>query len=163
MKKTMSIIAVFVVLLFTVSANTGRGSDIAEGMKAPHFTVKAKDGKDISPSDMDGRFVIVNFWASDDAGSRMAANLYDSYVGNGREEQVCLVSVNFDDNERLFREIVRLDGLDEKSQFNVRPTEMSALINSYGMAGGLKSFLLTPDGTVAAVNPTIETIARIAG
>lgn len=155
----MSVIAIFVVLLLTVSANTDREFHVAEGMKLPHFEVMASDGTAVSPSDLNGRFVIVNFWASGDAGSRITANIYDRYVESSDEEQVCLMSVNIDDNERLFREIVRMDGLDSESQFFVKSADLSSIIKTLDMADGLKTFLIDPYGTVVAVNPTIETVA----
>lgn len=156
----MSIIAIFVVLLMTVSANTDRDHRVAEGMNVPRFEVKANDGSTVSPSDMKGRFVIVNFWASDDAESRIAANQYDSYVESAAEEQISLVSVNIDDSERLFREIVRLDGLNDESQFFVQSAEASSIVRDFDMTAGLQSFLIDPSGVVVAVNPTIETIAK---
>lgn len=155
----MTIIAIFVVLLMTVSANTDRDYRVVEGMKVPYFEVTANDGSAVSPSDMKGRFVIVNFWASDDAESRIAANRYDSYVENVGEERISLVSVNIDDSERLFREIVRLDGLNDESQFFVQSAEASSIVKEFDMTAGLKTYLINPSGVVIAVNPTIETIA----
>ncbi len=157
----MSIIAIFVVLLLTVSANTHGDSNAAEGMKAPKLELKASDGSTVSTSGMQGRFVIVNFWASGDAGSRIAANLYERYVESVGEEQIGLVSVNFDDNQKLFREIVRRDGLKNESQYSVAPQDRADLIQKYSMEGGLKSYLVDPEGVIVAVNPTIEKIASI--
>ncbi|MCM1292639.1 MAG: peroxiredoxin family protein [Bacteroides sp.] len=163
MKKTMVFIVAFVVLLFSVSANTGRDFNAVEGMAAPYFMVKAADGTTISPSDKRGHFVIVNFWASNDAESRMAANRYSSYVESDREEQIALMSFNFDDNLMLFREIVRRDGLDEATQFNVLSDSRQEIISRYGLDKGLKSFLIDPEGVIVAVNPTSDQIASIAG
>ena len=161
MKKITLILAIFAVLLLTVSAGTEREYNAAEGMKAPYFEVVGNDGETISLSDMDGRFVIVNFWASDDAGSRIAANCYSSYVESVGEERIGLVSVNFDWNERLFREIVRRDRLNEDSQFNVESPIASDIIRKFDMADGLKSFLIDPQGRIVAVNPTTETIEML--
>lgn len=154
MKKTMSIIAIFAVLLLTVSANTDRVYNAAEGMKAPSFEVVATDGSTVSSSDLRGRYVIVNFWASGDASSRIAANRYDSYVESVGEEQVCLVSVNIDRNQRLVSEIVRHDGLNGESQFFVQPEKTSELIRKFDMGKGLRSFLIDPEGKIVAVNPS---------
>ncbi len=161
MKKTMSIIAIFAVLLLTVSANTERVNNAAEGMKAPYFKVEATDGKAVSSSDFNGRFVIVSFWASNDASSRIAVNHYDRYVESAGAGQVSHVAVNFDRNQRLFREIVRRDGLNGESQFHVTPQEASDLIRKYEMENGLQSFLIAPDGRIAAVNPSDEELRQL--
>lgn len=150
----MSIIAIFAVLLLTVSANTERDYNAAEGLKAPYFEVEAPDGSTVSTSDFEGRYVIVNFWASGDASSRIAANLYDSYVESVGEGQISFVSVNFDRNECLFREIVRRDGLKSESQFFATPEKASELTRKFDMGNGLRSFLIDPTGRIVAVNPS---------
>ena len=74
MKKTLMSLALFVVLLFTVSANTDRVYTAVEGTKAPSFQVEAAVGSNtVSLDDFKGRYVIVNFWSSQDAPSRLAA------------------------------------------------------------------------------------------
>lgn len=161
MKKTLMIPAIFVVLLLTVSANTDRVYNAAEGIEAPKFEVKASDGTIVKPTDTDGRFVIVNFWASSDAGSRIAANLYDSYVEDAGEDQISLVSINFDDNEKLFREIVRRDGLRDETQYNVADMQRNEIIRRYALESGLKSFLINPEGVIVSVNPTIDQLTLL--
>lgn len=161
MKKTLTIIAMFVVLLLSVSANTDKVRNAAEGMKVPYFEVKASDGSTVSPSDMQGRFVIVNFWASGDADSRIAANRYDGYVESAGDERISLMSVNLDDNQKLFNEIARRDGLNNDSQFNVEPQQKGDLIRNFSLGSGMKSFLIDSEGVIVAVNPTIEKIASL--
>ncbi len=159
----MSIIALFVVLLFTVSANTERAYTAVEGINAPDFKVIGIDGSEKSLSGYRGRYVLVNFWSSTDAESRISAGRYARYAGNAAEERFVLLAVNFDRSERLFREIVRRDGLMAESQSIVKADEASSLIEEYAMAKGLQSFLIDPHGRIAAVNPSITKIASIVG
>lgn len=163
MKKTMSIIAIFAVLLLTVSANTERVFMAKEGMQLPVFELQRADGGEFTSAEIKGRFVIVNFWASTDAASRIAANRFNSYVESSREEQIGLVSVNLDTNERLFRQIVRKDGLNSESQFFAESGKISELIRKFELEKGLKSFLVDPTGKIVAVNPTVETLAGFTG
>lgn len=163
MKKITLIFAIFAVLLLTVSAGTEREYNAVEGMKAPYFEVTdGDDGISWSSDGKDGRFVIVNFWASGDASSRIAANRYDSYVKSVGEERIGLVSINIDKNRRLFEEIVRHDGMNGESQFNVETAQASDLVRMFDMSNGLKSFLIDPEGTIVAVDPATETIAALA-
>lgn len=161
MKKITLILAVFAVLLSMISAGTKNEYNAELGMKAPYFEVKAIDGDVMSLSDMKGRFVIINFWMSGDAASRIAANQYDGFVKSVGEEQISLVSVNIDRNKSLFEEILRRDGLNEESQYYVQPESASDLIRKYDMGNGLQSFLVDPKGTIAAINPTAEVLASI--
>lgn len=160
----MVIIAILGFLLLASSAGTERYFKTAEGLKAPFFGMLASDGNTVSTSDFAGRFVIVNFWASNDAGSRMAAKLYDGYVESVGEERVTLLSVNFDNNRELVNEIVRRDNLEAKSQFNVQSkSSIEAILEKFDMHDGLKSFLLNPEGRIVAINPSVATIASVVG
>ena len=161
MKKITLILAVFAVLLSMVSAGTKNEYNAEVGMKVPYFEVKAEDGDVISLSDMKGRFVIVNFWTSADANSRIAANQYDSYVESVEGEHLSLVSVNIDRNQRLFEEIKRRDGLNAKSQYYVQPGSASDLIRKFNMGNGLQSYLIDPQGTITAINPSTEILATL--
>lgn len=161
MKKITLIFAIFAVLLSMVSAGTNEEYNAELGMKAPYFEVKAGNGEVTSLYDMKGRFVIVNFWASADAMSRIAANQYDSFVKSVSEEQVGLLSVNIDRNQSLFEEVMRRDGLRAESQYYVQPENTSELIRKYDMGSGLQSFLIDPQGAIVAINPSPETLASI--
>lgn len=157
----MSIIAIFVVLLTAVSAGNRRDIIAAEGNLAPQIQVNAADGSSVSLSDFAGRYVILNFWASTDAPSRIAAISYNKMAKSLEDQSVCLLSINFDSNERLFREIVRRDNLDSESQFSVHDARASHIIRDFAMDRGLQSFLIDPKGRIAAVNPDINTIHRV--
>lgn len=153
-------LALFVVLLFTVSANTDRVYTAAEGTKAPSFQVQAAvSGNTVSLDDFKGHYVIVSFWSSDDAPSRLAAGQYDRFAHSSSAGQVALLSVNLDSNERLYREIARIDGLNAESQYHAQGHQADQLIRRFQMTDGLQSFLVDPEGKIAAVNPSITAIA----
>lgn len=107
----MTVIVLFAVLLITVSAYTGRVYDAAEGYKAPVFTLAKSDSSEVNLADLRGRYVLVNFWRSNDVESRLSAASYNDAAKQFDEERFCLLSVNLDRSERLFREIVRRDNL----------------------------------------------------
>ncbi len=160
----MSIIALFVVLLFSVSANTHRVYQAVEGFKAPQMVLRSGSDNLVSLSDFRGRYVLVNFWTSADANSRIAANSYDRFVESmPEEERICLLSVNMDRSERLFREIVRRDKLNAKSQFFVNAQQASDLVSLFNLSNGVQSLLIDPQGVIVATNPDISAIARVLG
>lgn len=157
----MSIIAIFVVLITAVSAGSNRDYIVAEGKMAPKIQVDSSDGSPVSLSDYAGRYVLLNFWASTDAPSRIAAIQYNDMAQSMKNQSLSLVSINFDTNERLFREIVRRDDLDNESQFSVHDSRASHIIRDYGMDGGLQSYLIDPSGRIVAVNPDVNTVKRL--
>lgn len=163
MKKSMSIIAFFAVLLLSVSASTGRVVQAAEGFTAPQFEISNSDSSvHISLADLKGSYVLLNFWDSADAMSRMATADYEAFArSRSEEERFCLLSVNLDRSERLFREIVRRDNLSAKSQIHLTQDEASRLIEDYRLDKGNCAFLINPEGRIIAVNPTSDTLDKL--
>ena len=160
MKKTISVIVLFAVLVISVSAYSGRVYEAAEGYKAPLFKVEKSDTL-VSLADLRGRYVLVNFWASTDAQSRLRANDYDALGDYYPGERFCHLSVNFDRSERLFREIVRRDNLMAETQFHVQGDDAAEIIDAYRLDKGYRSFLIDPDGMIVATNPDTRTLASI--
>ncbi|MCM1484393.1 MAG: peroxiredoxin family protein [Muribaculaceae bacterium] len=161
MKKAISMIAVFVVFLLSVSAHTERVFKAENGYKAPDMTVANTYGT-VSLSDMNGSYVLVTFWSADDAESRVAMGEYDALIKSGEgTRKLRLLAVNTDGNERLFREIVRLDGLDEKTQYRAYGTNADDIESTFGTDSGIHSLLVSPEGDVLATNPDISTVKRI--
>ena len=159
----MSVIAFFAVLLLSESARTERVVQAAEGFSAPQFEISNSDSSvHISSAHLKGSYVLLNFWDSTDAVSRIATADYDAlYRSLGEEERFCLLSVNLDRSERLFREIVRRDNLSAESQIHLSPTDATRLIEDYRLAKGNCSFLINPEGIIVAVNPTVDAINEL--
>lgn len=157
----MMSIALFIVLLFSVSANTERVYQAADGFKAPELTLTACDGSTVALSQLRGRYVLVSFWAAYDAESRIAASGYRDMALSMSEERFCLLSVNMDRSERLFREIVRRDNLSAENHIHVDGSQANRIIHDYRLTEGFKSLLIDPKGRIVAMNPSIETLTKM--
>lgn len=156
----MFIIAIFAVLLVSMSAHTERVYEAADGFNAPDLTVDNSHSA-LSLSDWKGKYVLVTFWASSNAQSRISAARYDDFSKSLDEERFCLLSVNFDRSERLFREIVRRDNLSAKSQFYVSGSNAETIFENYHLGNGFQSFLINPQGKIVATNPSNDTLKKI--
>ena len=157
----MSTIVLFVFLLVSVAANTGRVYEAAEGYKAPLFTIEERDTT-LSLAELKGHYVLVNFWASSDAESRLRASEYDSAAGELAEGRVTSLQVNLDRSERLFSEIVRMDGLDAKTQIHVSDNAAADIAKAYRLKHGFNSFLIDPEGRIVEPNPSVATAVAVA-
>lgn len=169
MKKTIIFIAFFVALTTLIgmaTASTDRAVDGIEGAKAPVFKVERADSL-VLLNDLKGQWVLLQFWTSADALSRLAVKEYSrincSVAAEGSSAaRFRHLAVNLDRSQRLFDEIVRRDGLDAKSQFHVGDAAMRAtLAGSYHLDNGMKAFLIDPDGQIVAVDPSADTISRL--
>lgn len=165
MKKAMSVIALFAVLLLTVSARTERIFMATEGYRAPELTVASADSTaDVSLDRLRGKYVLLNFWASTDAQSRIQAKDYDLIASGIDTEHFRHVAVNTDDNTALFREIIRRDGLKADAQHSISDAvNPGRLTDDWHLQSGLRAFLIDPAGYIVAVNPTHDTIKKLLG
>lgn len=164
MKKIVTIAMLFTVLMVTMSAHTERTHEAAEGYNAPAMTITTNDTT-VSLTDMKGHYVMLTFWDSTDPKSRIAANTYTSLARRGASnERLKVLSVNFDRSERLYREIVRHDGLEDALNVNIAPGQArETLAAAWNLKSGMKSYLIDPQGKIVAVNPTKDQVKKIIG
>ena len=165
MKKTMAIIVIFAVLLGLGSAASGSAADGKVGSKAPMFKIERSDST-VALDDMKGKWVLLQFWASSDADSRIACKQYTMLEQNQESsnsgERFHLLAINLDRSERLFREIVRRDGLSAESQFFIERSNAEKFIDDYHLESGLSSFLIDPNGLIVAKNPSEQQLIELA-
>lgn len=164
MKQIVTIAMLFTVLLVTMSAHTERTHDASEGYNAPALTVSSNDTT-MSLADLKGQYVMLTFWDSTDPASRIAVNRYSAIARTkANSRTLSLLAINFDRSERLFREIVRHDNLEDAFNVNVAAGETrQKLAADWDLKSGLKSFLIDPQGKIIAVNPSREQIIDIIG
>lgn len=163
MKKTLLLIGFSIALLFSINAYTGRIYEPVAGAKAPELRISLSDTAETKLSLLKGRYVLLNFWSSTDAESRIAAREYNDISRVFDKGQLCLMSVNFDPSELLFKEIVRIDGLDKKTQIHVSDREALQIKKAYELSDGFKSFLIDPEGRIVAVNPEAKILNKLLG
>lgn len=127
----------------------------------PELLEATNNSTQLSISNLKGKYVLVNFWDSHNAVSRIAAGEYDRYFRAHPNSNLRLLSVNTDENRRLYDEIVRHDGLDSLTQFHIADIRARGITPGYHPESGYSSYLLNPSGKIVAVNPTIQTVNKI--
>lgn len=129
----------------------GNDAQPQAGQLAPDFTVTRNDST-FTLQDLRGKYVLVDFWSSSDANSRIKSNEYNRLpvYPSSRFERL---SINFDRSEQLFDEIVKRDHLNKDEQYFATETDCDKIINSYKLSEGYNSYLIAPDGKIVAVNP----------
>ena len=159
MKKTIMLAAL---LLGVIACAIGVGNTqyrTSLGRKAPNIFLPSDTGM-VSLDDLRGHHVLLNFWKSTDAQSRRAANEYTAWLRKHPGE-VELLSVNLDESEPLFREIVRIDSLIPSTQHHVSGNHGKAVSDSYQLDYGIGSLLIDPNGKIVAHNPDSETLTEL--
>ena len=150
---------IFVVLLISsltsfVEKDKPTGS-LNVGDIAPDFKIQSMSaGQPLAElSDMKGKYVLLSFWASYDAHSRMQnASLSNVLRSASRNENVEMVSVSFDEYQSIFKETVRKDQIVTPTCFVETKGESSGLFKKYRLGRGFTNYLLDENGVIIAKN-----------
>ena len=132
---------------------------------APDFKIQSMSaGQPLAElSDMKGKYVLLSFWASYDAHSRMQnASLSNVLRSASRNENVEMVSVSFDEYQSIFKETVRKDQIVTPTCFVETKGEDSGLFKKYRLNRGFTNYLLDGNGVIIAKNiSAAELSARV--
>lgn len=153
MKKLVSTVALLAALLFATSGYNEYDHTLAVGDDVPGLSVANGDTA-FNLSESKGEYVLLTFWTTSDARSRVECQKYSKWFENNSPAGVKHISVNFDEEPSLFREIVRLDKLDDQAQFNVNGSEASQIRHDFGLDNGYGSVLIDPQGAIKSFNPS---------
>lgn len=129
------------------------------GRTAPRLWLPTDSGA-INFEQKRGQYVLLNFWRSTDAPSREAANIYTAWLRQ-HPGTVDLVSVNLDDSQPLFDNIVQHDRLIPATQYHADGDMARAIVDTYQLDQGLGSMLIAPDGKIIAHNPSKQSLNKI--
>ena len=122
---------------------------------APDFKIQSMSaGQPLAElSDMKGKYVLLSFWASYDAHSRMQnASLSNVLRSASRNDNVEMVSVSFDEYQSIFKETVRKDQIVTPTCFVETQGESSGLFKKYRLGRGFTNYLLDENGVIIAKN-----------
>ena len=149
-KTLLTIVTVVMLILFTSAASTSV-IDSRIGHEAPMLEIEG-DSTHCSLQHFRGSYVLVSFWSSTNAASRVA---------NIRYENINHIAINFDRTEGLFQEICRIDALEPTSQFYCNDNQRMKIINVWRQDSEFSTFLINPEGEIVDINPEINELAKI--
>ena len=154
---------IFVVLLITSLVSfvdkDKNSSGWNVGDKAPDFSLTAADGSQLrSLKELKGNYVVLNFWASYDAESRMQ-NIRMYRAMQKMSANVKMVSVSFDEYESVFSETIKTDMIEQSISFLDIAGESSVIFKKYRLGKGFKNYLLDEKGVIIAKNLAAEELS----
>ena len=157
MNKSLLILAILGLLTLFTSAYYSAPADSRIGCKAPSLQL-GNSNNDLSPlKQYRGEMILLTFWSSDDAESRLNNMRYDR-MSRGDGIDYTHVSVNLDRSESVFNQIVTIDNLDRSAQFTTAQDMQDDIIKSWRLEDGYHSFLIDPNGVIIAIDPTAESL-----
>lgn len=124
------------------------------GDVAPDFKIESTSDKQqsIDLNDLKGKYVLLSFWASYDAQSRMQNVSLNNVLRSATHNNVEMVSVSFDEYQSIFKETVRKDQIVTPTCFVETKGEDSGLFKKYRLNRGFSNYLLDGNGVIIAKN-----------
>ena len=126
---------------------------LSEGDVAPDFKIESTSNEQpaFKLGNLKGKYVLLSFWASYDAQSRMQ-NVSLNNILRSDAPNVKMVSVSFDEYRSVFEETIRKDQIVTPTCFAETKGESSGLFKKYRLNRGFTNYLLDGNGVIIAKN-----------
>ena len=127
---------------------------LSEGDVAPDFKIESTSNGQpaFKLGNLKGKYVLLSFWASYDAQSRMQNASLSNALRSTARNNVKMVSVSFDEYQSIFEETIRKDQIVTPTCFVETKGESSGLFKKYRLGRGFTNYLLDENGVIIAKN-----------
>ena len=151
-KNVSGIFVVLVIISLTFFSFVGKDTPtegLTIGDKAPDFKI-CSERQLVNLKDLKGKYVLLSFWASYDAPSRMQNAILNHAVT--KTNNIEMVSVSFDDYKSVFNETIRKDQISTSNCFIELEGKNSEIYQTYRLHKGFINYLLDKNGVIIAKN-----------
>ena len=164
MKLKKWVLYFFVLFLTTaaVSKDAKPGEGLSEGSISPDLTLMTSDFMQTKLSDYKGKYVLLQFWASNNADSRISNVKLNNLIKADQNASVKMVSLALDKSSEVARMTAELDGIDPSNIFTVSDVLKEEVKKQFRMNSvNYGNFLLNEDGVIIAKNLTTDDMKKI--
>lgn len=132
-------------------------SGLNVGDIAPNFLLQSPSSTStIELHSLRGKYVLISFWASYDASSRMSNASLSNALRINSSTNVTMLSVSFDEYPSIFNETIRQDQIGASACFVDTAGHQSPLYKQYRLHRGFGNYLIDADGIIVAKNISPE-------
>ncbi len=144
----LGILLVALLLYFALFSQTqvSKTAGVSVGKPAPNFTLRTLEGKEVSLSDLRGKIVLVNFWATWCPPCREEMPLFEEVYRKYKDKGFEILAVSTDTSAEAVRKFVK----EFKVSFPVLMDD-GKVSTSYGIQGLPTSFLIDREGKVIKI------------
>jgi|SRR5690606_15011180 len=133
----------------TISERIKKKSQVMAGMKAIDFSMENTDGKIIRLFEFEGKYLLLDFWASWCGPCREEhTNLINAYQ-HYRDRGFAILSVSIDTDKNKWKEAIEKDGITWTQVSDLKGHKGDVYLK-YGITSIPANFLIDPDGVVIA-------------
>lgn len=154
MRHVKWIFAVLLIISLTAFVEKDKPTGgLSVGDVAPDFNIESTSNEQhaLELTALKGQCVLLSFWASYDAQSRMQNVSLSNALGSA-SQKITMVSVSFDEYRSVFKETIRKDQIVTPTCFVETKGENSSLFKKYRLSRGFANYLLDGNGVIIAKN-----------
>jgi hypothetical protein len=158
--KTYVLVGATVLLYMSAASKDVSSVGLSPGDLAPGIESLGNE-RDFNFRSHSNRYTLVNFWATYDAESRARNIRLSNEVDKLSGGKIALCSISLDESRSVFAETVRMDRLDQATQYHAAEGKNSKLYRTYNLKQGFSNFLINEKGVIVARNVTPEELAKV--
>lgn len=162
MKVRTYVLVASVALFFMASGSKNAKPTVGlnPGDKAPGIESLGNESN-ISFQNHSGRYTLLNFWAAYDAESRARNVRLLNEINQSGSDKMNVYSISLDEKESIFKETVKMDGLDLSGHYQLNPERESDLYKKFRLNKGFTNYLINDEGVIIATNVTPEKLTEV--
>ncbi len=149
-----------VVLIITLTSFISKDrpvTGLCVGDVAPDFDIKTTENKNLK--NYRGSLVLVSFWASYDAQSRVAnAKLWQT--NKHQKTPIQMLSVSFDSSRSVYNQTLRMDKVNHEESMLAVQGSSNPIYKKYRLNRGFTNYLINEKGVIVAKNLTPEELKQ---
>ncbi|MGL5227758.1 MAG: TlpA family protein disulfide reductase [Bacteroidales bacterium] len=167
MYKTKVIFVTFVAICLSVliassfvHKDAQPGVGISPGSSFPDMTKLVKNAPENLLSNLNGEYVLIQFWAAYDAESRMK-NVQLCNSLNQKNSNIKFLSVSMDPYKEISFETIRLDKIPNENVWIPNVDQREKLLTEFAPKGKLTNYLVSPEGVIIAKDISAKELAQM--
>jgi hypothetical protein len=158
--KAYVLVGATVLLYMSAASKDVRSEGLSPGDLAPRIE-SLENERDFDFRNHSNRYTLLNFWATYDAESRARNVRLSNEVSKLSSGKIAMYSISLDESPSIFSETIRIDKLNQTTQFHAVPEKNSKLYRRYNLNKGFSNFLINEQGVIVATNITPERLTKI--
>lgn len=158
--KTKYLFSAIAIAAFLSSSMPMGSRSLEIGKEAPAITLSSTAKID-GLSSLEGKYVVVNFWSSNDPASRITNSHLAKLIKNLPQEKIRLVSVCVDGDQFISNEIMRADNLSDEALFLSINDLAPDVAVDFQISTGNRSFLMDPYNNLISISPSDQDIKAV--